>query len=240
MIDKENMQTTVMEKQRVSPTTGHPVDKNFWPTLHSAAMAQMHELMNSLHSIAPKPGSLIYMEAKPLPYHWKGWQPVLLSSIDICTHLQIARIYLTATYASAIDFLNFIWERFLFHITEVRTHADPIFLNAVAMQSEHRFTSEAKRLGIFHSIVIDPMSQPVLSVVTKYFFGSTFEGNIKEPTEENVVAALVNYLYFHNNHRSLASLGGMTPLQKLKSFEGFDGILAFDPYQQTDYASKQS
>lgn len=237
------MQPTPVEKERAAITFKqglHPVDENIWSILHSAAMTQMNELMNLIQHIAPTPGSLIYMEAKPLPYRWNGWQPILLSSFDICTHLQIARMYLTSTYASAIDFLNFIWERFPFRLKEVRTTADQIFINPVSLQSDHQFTGEAKRLGIFHSIVLDPANQPVLRVVSKYTFGGTFEGSIEQPTEENVMAALVNYLYFHNNHRSLASLGGMTPLQKLKTFEGFEGVLSFDPYRQAEFANDKS
>lgn len=237
------MQPTFLEKKHAATAFTQEVrsvDENIWSILHTAAMTQMNELINSIQRIAPTPGSLIYMEVKPLSYRWSGWQPILFSSFDICTHLQIARMYLTPTYASAIDFLNFIWERYPFRLKEVRTSADQIFINPVSLQSEHQFTSEAKRLGIFHSIVLDPTNQPILRVVSKYTFGGTFEGNIEQPTEENVMAALVNYLYFHNNHRSLASLGGMTPLQKLKTFEGFEGVLSFDPYRQVDYANGTS
>lgn len=237
------MQSALLEKERmVTAFTQDPrsVDENIWSIVHSAAMAHMKELIHAIQQIAPTPGSLIYMEAKPLSYRWNGWQPILFSSFDICTHLQIARMYLTPTYASAIDFLNFIWEQFPFRIKEVRTSAEQIFINPISLQSEHQFTAEAKRLGIFHSIVLDPTNQPILRVVSKYLFGGTFEGSIEEPTEENVMAALVNYLYFHNNHRSLASLGGMTPLQKLKTFEGFSGVLSFDPYRQVEYAMGKS
>jgi hypothetical protein len=220
----ETVQTTLPTEQRT-------FDTDIWNILQDAAMAKVNDLVNSIQQIAPNPGFLVYIEAKRLSYSWKGWRPILFSAIDVCTHLQIARMYLIPNSASAIDALDFIAERYPFPIREVRTTADPLFTHPASIQSEHQFTNKAKQLGMFHSIVLDPSNHPILRIISKYQFGGTFEGSIEKPTEENVMAALVNYLFFHNNHRSLASLGGLTPLQKLKSFDGFEKIELFDPYR---------
>ena len=207
------------------------VDAGIWNLLHSAAMSQMSELICAIHEIAAEPGKLVIVDVKRLSYHWDGWQPILFSAIDICTHLQIGRMYLTPTQASTIDFLEFLTAQYPFSIHEIRTNADPLFISPVSLQTDHQFTIEAKKKGIFHSVVLDPADHPIVRVVSKYLFGGAFEGNLDEASKESVMAGLVNFLFFHNNHRSLASLGGLTPLQKLNSFHGYEDIPWFDPYR---------
>jgi len=216
------------KKQEQSET--YNADASIWTMLQSAGMSQMAELINTIHETAPQPGSLIIVDLKPLPFRWDEWQPVLFSAVDVCTHLQIARMYVTSTQASAIDFLQFMAERYPFPITEIRTAANPEFTKLGSLQSNHQFTAEARKRGIFHSIALDTTEQPILSLASKYSFAATLEGNLDGASKEKIVNGLTTFLFFHNNHRSLASLGGLTPLQKLNSFEGYEHIPWFDPY----------
>ncbi|HEY4611680.1 MAG TPA: hypothetical protein VII11_01720 [Bacteroidota bacterium] len=228
------MQAQVVEPQTVKTQSQQDVkfaETGIWNVLHSAAMTQMAELIGAVRELAPEPGALVVLDVKRLPYNWDGWNPVLFSAIDICTQLQIARMYLTPTHASAYDFLQFLVDQYPFPTKEIRTAADPLFVNPSSIQSEHQFTVEAKKRGIFHSVVLDPTEHPVLRVMSKYYYGGTFDGNHNETSRQKVITGLVNFLFFHNNHRSLASIGGLTPLQKLNSFAGYENIPWFDPYR---------
>ena len=217
-----------------APRREPAVEASIWSVLQQAAMSQMAELINALQEIAPQPGSLVYVEARRPSYDWNGWQPILFSAIDLCTHLQIGRMYLMPTQASAIDFLHFIAEQYPFPLNEVHTSADPVFMNSVSTLAQHQFTSEARKIGVLHTMVLDQSNHPILRVVSKYLFGGTFEGSVEKTSEEKVVAALVNFLFFNNNHRSLATLGDLTPLQKLNLFPGYDKISWFDPYRPVE------
>lgn len=231
------MQAEIIQPERTEQSIRvdqKAADASIWSLLHEVAMSRMADLIKAIDEIAPTPGTLVYVEAKRLSYTWDGWRPILFSAVDVCTHLQIARMYLTPTHASAIDFLQFLLHHYPFQLKEIRTNGDPVFINPFSTQSEHQFTAEAKKFGIFHSIALDPMNHHIMRAITRYVFGGVFEGSVEETSEEKVIVGLVNFLFFHNNHRSLASLGGLTPLQKLNSFPDFEAITCFDPYRSTE------
>lgn len=104
-------------------------DLRLWTLLEEAGNLQIRELMHSLQTMAPRPGSLVYLEPLLLEVRWNDLQPIVFRAIDVCTHLQIARIYHTATTASTVDFLQFAVEQFPFEINEIRTSPDPLFID---------------------------------------------------------------------------------------------------------------
>ncbi|MCI0706986.1 MAG: hypothetical protein L0Y80_05840 [Ignavibacteriae bacterium] len=219
-------------RERVARKQDHKqrIEHEVWTVLQSTAMTHMAELMATIHTLAPKPGSLVVLDVRPLPLQWDNWQPVLFSATDLCTHLQIARMYITCTPASAVDFLQFVMQRYPFSITEIRTGADPVFVNTASLQSKHLFTSEVKRHRIAHSVVLNTSEQPALHIASKYNYGGTLNATSDDSSKDTIMNGLVSFLFFHNNHRSLAPLGGLTPLQKLNSFAGYERISWFDPY----------
>jgi hypothetical protein len=230
-MDAQTGGTHVISKPTISEAEATIGNSNVWNVLELAVMSQMTELTRAIQEIAPVPGTLVYVEAKRPSFNWNGWQPILFSAIDVCTHLQIARIYLTPTQASAVDFLRFTVQQYPFAVRQVRTIADPVFTNQTSLQSRHPFTTEAREFDIRHTIVLDQLHHPILRVLIKYLFGGTLEGTLGGSSEEQVMTALVNFLFFNNNYRSLPTLGGLTPLQKLNQFEGYEKITGFDPYR---------
>jgi hypothetical protein len=88
----------------------------------------------------------------------------------------------------------------------------------------------AEDRGIQHTIVSNPSHEVLYAVLSKL----TFAGNLANPSnlqsERQLVRDLVNFLFFHNNHRSLPSLSGRTPLQKLRTFRGHNHLYSFDPF----------
>lgn len=202
-----------------------------WDVLNQVGLNHMRRLSTSLNEIAPKPGYLVYLEAKKLSYRLNDMTPIIYSAIDVCTHLQVARLYLTMTIASSLDFLDFACQKFPFRIAEVETPLGLPFTNSSILQAHHRFTSAAAERGILHSITPNRSEDEVLSVISKLTFGGILEGSVEPASEQKLMRELINFLFFHNNHRSLPTLEGKTPLQKLKSFVGFERTHTFDPYE---------
>lgn len=200
----------------------------------------MKRLSTSLGELAPKPGYLVYLEAKTLSCQLNNMTPIIYSAIDVCTQMQVARLYLTMTIGSALDFLDFACHKFPFRISGVETPLGLPFANSSILQAHHRFTSAAAERGILHSIIPNRTESEVFSSISKLTFGGILEGSVEPASEQKLMRELINFLFFHNNHRSLPSLEGKAPLQKLKSFVGYERIHTFDPYESFMKPSKAS
>lgn len=203
---------------------------NLWTELHRVGVRYMNSLAMMIETAAPRPGRLVFVDTKELSFRLNEFNPVVFSAIDVSTHLQVARLYLTSTAGSSVDFLDFISRKFPFPILEIRTSGKSPFTTSTTLQANHLFTSTAAKGGIMHSVSPNPQDDELLSIFTKLTFGGYFEGSIDYSAEQRLVRELINFLFFHNNHRSLPSLGGISPIQKLKLFEGYGHLHVFDPY----------
>jgi hypothetical protein len=203
---------------------------NLWSELHKAGERHVNSLSKMMDSAAPEPGHLVFVDTKRLTFRLNEFEPVAFSAIDVSTHLQVARLYLTTTVGSSVDFLDFLSRKFPFPISEIRTSGHSPFSNSTKLQASHPFTSSAAARGILHSVIPDPREDVLLSILSKMTFGGFFEGSIDYSAEQRLMRELINFLFFHNNHRSLPSLGGISPIQKLKQFQGFGHLHVFDPY----------
>ncbi|HAL57314.1 MAG TPA: hypothetical protein DCP63_12815 [Bacteroidetes bacterium] len=226
---------TIASRDVNADLSAKPAQSNtdIWSILSGIGVLHLNQIVHSLEGIAPRPGSVVYVTKKGLTSKIDGTEPVLYSAIDVCTHLQVSRMYFTMTIASGVDFLDFVREKFPFRILEVRTKAELPFTNPAIHQMQHRFTVESVIRDIQHTIAYSPARDEVLSMLSRLTYGGVFEGFVDKPSEQKLFRELVNYLFFHNNHRSLPSLGGKTPLQKLKSFAAFERTFCFDPYSTT-------
>jgi hypothetical protein len=198
--------------------------------LSGAGSGRAKRLTLAIDATAPEPGSLVYLFAERLAPGSDELNPSVFSAIDACTHLQVARLYVTWTFASAVDFLSFACEQFPFEIRRVRTLASGPFLRPTTPEGNHEFARIARDRGISHSLITDDPGDELYQVVSKLVFRGIFEDQVDRQAELRAVKALANFLFFHNNKRSLPSLGGKTPLQKLNSFGGHDRLRYFDPF----------
>jgi hypothetical protein len=238
--------SSTQEKQRFSPNTMDTRDHtfsrreanrgenkpeaSFWRELEMIGTLRMNDLTEKIRLTAPLPGKLLYVTAKKLPFELDGMEPVMLSSLDVCTHLQIVRVYLTTSVASAAEFLDFVAERYPFPIDEVRTHPNWLFSDPAVVQARHRFTLYAARKRMNHTLLLDAADDPIFPIVKNFFFGGMFHRTILPFSQERLLGEVTNFLFFHNNHRSLPTLGGKTPIQVLQSFPEYQHIRLFDPY----------
>jgi len=185
----------------------------------------------AIEAAAPRPGFLVYAQAKKLSIRLNGMEPVIFSAVDLNTHLQVAQVYLAATSAAAVDFVDFVSQSFPFGISQIRTLDQSPFHTSAGAGSLRDFTSIMRERGLFHSTFTRPSDEVLLSLVSKLTFGGICEGSLVCASKEEMLRELARFLFFHNNYRSLPWLGGKTPLQKLKAFEGFAGIHSFDPWK---------
>ncbi len=183
-----------------------------------------------IDEIAPRPGSLLYLQAKKLAIRVNGLEPVVFSAIDVTTHLQVAQVYLALTTAAAVSFLDFVVQSFPFTISQIRSCGERPFHHPTSDQARRNFTAMMVKRGLVHSIIENPSHDALFSITSRLMFGGIIEGSMVLASEQELQRELAQFLLFHNNYRPIPWLEGKTPLQKLKSINGFAGIHLFDPY----------
>ncbi len=189
------------------------------------------QIEDDIRQIAPEPGALVLIHTEMIPLPHSTFDSVLLSAMDSCTHLQIARFYFASSLAATIDFLEFIVKMFPFPIAELRADHSQVFPSDTDREVEHRFMLAAQRVGMRHSIR-DLQGDGVESNLQQYFFEIGVRPHGTQEDDEALLADLQQFLLFHNNHRALPTLEGKTPVGKLRSFEPYRDLKAFDVGQE--------
>lgn len=198
--------------------------------LSHTAQLYLRKISLAIDEVAPRPGFLVYAQAKKLGVRLNGLDPIIFSAIDATTQLQVAQVYLAITTAAAVSFIDFVAQTFPFGISQIRTRDEKPFHNSSDGQSHRDFTAIMGQRGYVHSVIANPSQDALFSITSNSIFGGLCEGSIAHASEQELQRNVAHFLFFHNNYRSIPWLGGKTPLQKLKTFEGFAGIHSFDPY----------
>lgn len=205
---------------------------NGWNVTASAGGVgvRVRDFEEAIERVAPRPGSKLYMEARRLNCRWYGLQPMLFSAIDLCSHLQVARVYLTQTVASAVDFLDFVVASYPFAIREVYTPPDLWFCDPVVPQVIHRFSRECALRNMVHTVLSNPSQDVIIRKLRAYFYHTLLESSEEGTSEQLMIPDLRNHLLVHNNFTALDTIAGQVPVEKLQTFSGFESIEQFDPY----------
>ena len=155
---------------------------------------------------------------------------MVFSAIDANTHLQIARLYLTGSFASAIDFVEFALSRFPFPVVQIRTANEaPFYLNS-NLPTRQRFSAFLQTHMVHHSVMSRPLQDELYPHLSKFTFARMAAGSLNRISSDDLMDGLSSYLLIHNNYRELPSLQGRTPLQKLHSSERCKQLYCFDPF----------
>ncbi|MCX6135092.1 MAG: hypothetical protein NTU47_14865 [Ignavibacteriales bacterium] len=189
----------------------------------------LEKLALAIDEVAPKPGLLVYVAATILDQPINGLDAVLFSAIDVCTHLQVAQVYHSLTTAAAVSFVEFVAESFPLPISQIRTLAEPPFHDGSNQASKRNFSVLIGRQGFVHSPIADPSRDALLSITAKVHFKSLAGKGLVRASSHDLQREVGQFLLFHNNYRTIPWLGGKTPLQRLKFFEGFGSIHSFSP-----------
>jgi len=191
---------------------------------------RVRDFEEAIERVAPRPGSKLYLEARRLNCRWYGLQPMLFSAIDLCSHLQVARVYLTQTVASAVDCLDFLVASYPFAVREVYTPPDLWFCDPVVPQVIHRFSRECAIRNMIHTVLSNPSQDVIIRKLRAYFYHTLLESSEDGTSEQLIVPDLRNHLLVHNNFTALDTIAGQVPVEKLRTFSGFESIEQFDPY----------
>jgi hypothetical protein len=219
--------------QPQSPHNGTPVlNGDAWNVTRStgAPSVRVRNFEEAIERIAPRPGTKLFIEGRKLNCRWYGLQPMLFSAIDLCTHLQVARVYLTQTVASAVDFLDFLVASYPFVMREVYTPPDLWFCDPVVPQVIHRFSRECALRNMVHTVLSNPSQDVIIRRLRAYFYHSVLESSGGSESEQAIIPDLRNYLLVHNNFTALDTIAEQVPIEKLRTFSGFEGVEQFDPY----------
>ena len=187
-----------------------------------------------INEIAPGPGSLVYVHVNNLGVQLDGLEPAVFSAIDACTNLQVAQIHLASTVAGALSFVDFVVQCFPFSIRQIRTLPESPFRSIAGKQDRHDLSAILAQRGILHTFVADKSRDALYSITSRLLFSKMTEGMNGPASEREHYRALTQFLFYHNNYRSILWLDGNTPLQKLKSFDGYLALHSFCPLEESD------
>jgi hypothetical protein len=201
-----------------------------WSELAQRGLTQATQRGSIVDFAAPIPGFLVYVESTRLSKQVNEIEPMVFTAIDASTHLQIARLYLTASYASAIDFVEFALSRFPFPVLQIRTQDEAPFYKKSDLPTHQRFSEFLQTRMVHHSVMSHSQNDELYSHLSKFTFAKMAAGSLNKISSDELMEGLSSYLLIHNNYRELPSLQGRTPLQKLHSFDRFKQLYSFDPF----------
>jgi hypothetical protein len=224
--DSRSFQSRFLEQHagETSPTTLP------WSELGQLGLKPVSQSRSVVDLVAPTPGFLVYIESSKLSNEVSETEPVVFSAIDASTHLQIARLYVTASFASAIDFVEFTVSRFPFPILQIRTADEPPFYLNSSLPTHQRFSEYLQSHMMHHSVMSRPLNDELYPQLSKFTFSKMAAGSLNRISSGELMEGLASYLLIHNNYRELPALQGRTPLQKLHSFDRFKQLYSFDPF----------
>ena len=181
----------------------------------------------AIDEVAPRPGLLVYVAATKLALPCNGLDPVLFSAVDVSTHLQVAQAYHSMTTASAVSFVEFAAARFPFPISQIRTRQEKPFHMGERQASQRDFSVLIGRKGYIHFPITDPERDAISSITSKLQYNGLPGGGAAAASSFDLQREIGQFLFFHNNYRTIPWLDGKTPLQRLRSFERFRSVHSF-------------
>lgn len=202
--------------------------------LNRTGQSQLERIMTLKDKLAPRPGSMILIDARKLAIELNGLGAVLFTAVDAATFLQVAQLYVTMTTAAAVSFVEYVSKSFPFPIQRVKSRDERPFQRAAGDQNHRDFTSLLDEKGYEHSPISTSAEASLYTVIAKTVFGGISEGSLIGSSEGNLQRELNHFLFFHNNYRSVPWLGGRTPLQKLVGFKEYNWMHSFDPSEKSD------
>ena len=201
-----------------------------WPELSQSGPRNAAPLRSIVDLVAPTPGFLVYVESSRLSNQVNEVEPLVFSAIDANTHLQIARLYLTESFASAIDFVEFALSKFPFPVVQIRTVDGAPFYASSNLPTRQRFSEFLQARMVHHSVMSRPLQDELYPHLSKFTFARMAAGSLNRISSDELMDGLTSYLLIHNNYRELPALQGRTPLQKLHLCERFKQLYSFDPF----------
>lgn len=181
----------------------------------------------------PNPGDNVQLDIKVIGgYSTK--RAMQYSAQDDATRIKLTKLYRERTNHYSVEFLEYIVAKFPFKIKKITTDNDSVFTNAytgeprthpLKMPRVHPFTLRCKGLRIRHKLNRPACPQQNGKVERSHrtddeeFYRLQRSYNL-----EYLIKERKKYDKLFNNHRPHMGLKGLTPLQKLQSYDKYRGV----------------
>ena len=178
--------------------------------------------------VVPRPGDLLQLDVKWVPYLVEGHQLYQYTAIDCCTRLRLVTFSDELSLAAAKVFAQFVLSTFPFPGRCVQTDNDSIFTHWYTAGPKtpldrpvrtHPFTLMCERFGATHRLI--PPRTPRLNgrVERSHQTDDTeFYHRSRYATRPALERAFRRWLWHYNHSRVHMALGGQTPFQALRAF----------------------
>lgn len=192
--------------------------------------------------IVPRPGDLVQLDVKWVPYRVEGHQLYQYTAIDCCTRLRVVTFSDEVSLAAAKAFAQYVLRTFPFPVRCVQTDNDPIFTHWYTAGPKtpldrpvkaHPFSVMCARFGATHRLI--PPRTPRLNGRVERSHQTDdqeFYTLRQYATRRDLELAYRRWLAHYNHTRVHTGHGmaGRTPLQVLRTFEEYRTIKTLKCY----------
>lgn len=189
--------------------------------------------------IVPRPGDLLQVDVKYLPYLVEGRRLYQYTAIDCHTRLRVVQIHEELAIHVAKCFLQYVLSSFPFKVRMVQTDNDSIFTHWYTAGpktpldrpvKEHPVTKTIKAFGASHRLI--PPRTPRLNGKVERSHGiddDEFYNLRRYQTRRQLELAFKRWLFHYNHTRPHMGLNGKTPLQTLRAFSQYQSVKEIKP-----------
>ncbi len=186
--------------------------------------------------VVPRPGELVQLDVKFVPYLVEGRQLYQYTAIDCCTRLRVVQLHEDLSLAAAKAFAQYVLSTFPFPVRCVQTDNDSIFTHWYTAGPKtpldrpvkiHAFTAMCAQFGAAHRLI--PPRTPRLNGKVERSHRTDdeeFYFRRRYPTRADLRAAFTRWLwhYTHTRLHTGHGMDGRTPLQQLRTFPAYAEI----------------
>ena len=186
--------------------------------------------------VVPRPGDLLQLDVKGVPYLVEGRQLYQYTAIDCCTRLRLVTLHEDLSLAAAKAFVQYVLSTLPFPVRCVQTDNDAIFTHWYTAGPKtpldrpvkgHPFTLMCQQFGALHRLI--PPRTPRLNGKVERSHQTDEEEFYqlrRYGTRAELRRAFARWLW-HYNHTRLhtgAGMQGRTPLQALRAFAAYRDV----------------
>ncbi len=154
-----------------------------------------------------------------------GREPfILFTALDLFSHLRISKTYNKILTSNIKDFITFVIDKYPFNINSISIVNDPSLTGLADMS-----------LNLFSDLKINSFSFVNIESIKNGAVQKTHQADIRDFLTKNdfisnqdILEKFDSYLKQFNNHQSQDDLGGLTPLQKLRTSSNSKNVYYFE------------
>lgn len=181
-----------------------------------------------------EPGELVQMDVKYAFKSYAGHWYYQYSSVDYLTGIVYGDIYETQSNLEGVLFVNSLVGFYPFSVSGIQTDNHSTFTNRYTGYLKsgnpinprlHCFDLNCSRLGIDHYLI--DLGKPAQNGKVERFHGVCEQNFYQREIFKDLNSArkkFRDFLYYYNNEREHLGLGGLTPLEKLRTAPQFEKI----------------